>query len=74
MAEGDDRSFYEQLARGLAESFGSGHSVLRVVSECWRLRRFGLSGQKSYDWIDAMSSLGDPVFLGVLVVKSTGMK
>jgi hypothetical protein len=68
MADGDCRSFYEQLSRGLAESFGSNdniHHALRIAKECWSLRRCSPSSKKAYDWTDAMASIGDPLLLAL---------
>lgn len=68
LADGDHKTFFERLERGVVDEYGRNQRILRALSiarECWRLRdRRGSSvGGKAYDWRDSMASLGEMVLL-----------
>jgi C6 transcription factor Pro1 len=68
LADGDNRTFFERLEKGVADEYGINQRVLRGIStakECWRLRdgKGSSVAGKAYDWRDSMASLGEMVLL-----------
>ena len=58
--------FFTTLSQRVTEAYGKGENISRtlaVARECWRLRGNHEQGDQTYDWRDAMRSLGTPLLL-----------
>ena len=58
--------FFTTLSQRVTEAYGKGENISRclaVARECWRLRDSRDHDDQTYDWRDAMRSLGSPLLL-----------
>jgi hypothetical protein len=66
LADSSKYQFFADLAERVTEAFGKAENICRalaVAKECWRLRATCTRDDQTYDWRDAMRSLGTPLLL-----------
>ena len=66
LADSSRYEFFNSLSQRVAEAYGKGENISRalaVARECWKLRGSTGRDDQTYDWKDAMRSLGTILLL-----------
>ena len=66
LVEADRYDFFNALSQRVTEAYGKDENISRafgVARECWKIRGSRERDDQTYDWRDAMRSLGTPLLL-----------